>query len=403
MTGQVARRVVFYIPGFDPFHPRRYRELYRKEGAAQAALSGYRLDLTPSTRGEAFGWQVAAEVEGQAVETRFEVLVWHDLVKQAMPDGILATYGQLARTAWIYFGSGAIWPLIRLRKGPLAAAFYPVILLLGQLALALAAGWGLARLIGMVMPLALGLLPGMVLVWWLLRLFKRLDGKVFAHYLMHDFAYVARDRGAYSMDLEERLAQFGLRIRAALSEPGVDEVLVVGHSSGVHLGASVLADMLRACLPAGPALSFLSLGQAVPMVSFLPKAQRLRADLALMGCQDRIPWVDVSAPGDGCTFALCDPVGVSGAGRKGQKWPLVLSAAFSQTLSPAKQRELRRRYFRLHFQYLCAFDNLPEQRDAFEYFRVTAGPLTLWQRFAARPASKSRIARSVSRYTDTAA
>ena len=35
----VARRRVFYIPGYDPFHPRRYRELYRREGAEQAIKS----------------------------------------------------------------------------------------------------------------------------------------------------------------------------------------------------------------------------------------------------------------------------------------------------------------------------------------------------------------------------
>ena len=34
----VTRRRVFYIPGYDPIHPRRYRELYRKEGAAQADI-----------------------------------------------------------------------------------------------------------------------------------------------------------------------------------------------------------------------------------------------------------------------------------------------------------------------------------------------------------------------------
>ncbi len=27
----VKTRRVFYIPGYDPIHPRRYRELYRKE------------------------------------------------------------------------------------------------------------------------------------------------------------------------------------------------------------------------------------------------------------------------------------------------------------------------------------------------------------------------------------
>ena len=32
----VFRRRVFYIPGYDPIPPRRYRELYRKEGTDQA-------------------------------------------------------------------------------------------------------------------------------------------------------------------------------------------------------------------------------------------------------------------------------------------------------------------------------------------------------------------------------
>jgi hypothetical protein len=60
-------------------------------------------------------------------------------------------------------------------------------------------------------------------------------------------------------------------------------VLVVGHSSGAYLAVSVLADLIRrgGCL-AGPVLSLLTLGQVVPMVSFLPRAGRLRADLALM-------------------------------------------------------------------------------------------------------------------------
>ena len=45
----VTRRRVFYIPGYDPIHPRRYRELYRKEGTAQAEISGYDLTLKPKT------------------------------------------------------------------------------------------------------------------------------------------------------------------------------------------------------------------------------------------------------------------------------------------------------------------------------------------------------------------
>jgi hypothetical protein len=111
---------------------------------------------------------------------------------------------------------------------------------------------------------------------------------------------------------------------------------VVGHSSGAHLAVSILADLIRqGRVPAnGPALSFLSLGQVVPMVSFLPKADRLRADLHYLSARDELTWVDVTAPGDGCAFALCDPVAVSGVAPADQRWPLVISAAFTQTLTP---------------------------------------------------------------------
>lgn len=395
-NGRVARRVVFYIPGFDPFPPRRYRELYRREGAEQARLSGYRLSLSPGPQGGAYGWHVDAEIEGAKVETRFEVLVWNDLAKAAMSDGILSTYAQMLKTAVIYFGSGAIWPIITLRPGPLLSAFYPVVMLLGQLALALAAGWLMFRL-GQGRQFAwLGALTGLGVVWALLRLFKRLDGRIFAHYLMHDFAYVAAHRGAYPPDLNARIEGFRGRLAAALAE-APDEILIVGHSSGAHLALSLLGGHVRAG-GRTTGLSLLTIGQAVPMVSFLPRAKGLRADLLLMSEQSEIPWVDVSAPSDGACFALCDPVAVSGLATPRQLWPLVLSAAFTQTLSPAKLKELGHRYFRIHFQYLCAFDRLPDSASAYDYFKTTAGPLSLWDRYGLRPPSKSRITRAVSRH-----
>ena len=134
-AGPPFRRKVFYVPGYDPFPPRRYRELYRKEGAAQAAVSGYSLDLMPRKGGGPYGWRVNAAMPGQS-ETEFEVLVWSDLVRMSMKQGIPATYLQLVRTAWAYIGSGALLRLMRLRKGPTIAALYPVGLLILQLVLA---------------------------------------------------------------------------------------------------------------------------------------------------------------------------------------------------------------------------------------------------------------------------
>ncbi|RMH41669.1 MAG: hypothetical protein D6688_11225 [Alphaproteobacteria bacterium] len=398
---RVRRRRVFYIPGFDPFPPRRYRELYRREAAAQAAISGHRIEFQGLAGHGGGRWRVRAEVEGAPVEAEFEVLGWSDIVQGSMDRGILATYWQLLRTAWTYVSSGALWRLMRLRKGPVIAALYPVVALLVELGLAVLAGWlaGRAIVAATGWPVA-AWLAGVGIAFAVLHWFRRIDGRIFAHYLMHDYAFTASRRGANPPALEARMAEFRRRIAAALEEGNVDEVLVVGHSSGAHLGVSILADLLRggAVPPLGPALGFLTLGQAIPMVSFLPEARRLRADLALLSTATGLTWIDVSAPGDGCTFALCDPVAVSGVAPEGRRWPLVISAAFTQTLSPDSWRALRWRFFRLHFQYLCAFDRPGD----YDYFAITAGPRTLADRFAGRAPSRQRIERPVSRHTSVA-
>ena len=414
---QVTRRRVFYIPGYDPIHPRRYRELYRKESAVQGAISGYEIALSPAQAGaENYGWHVEVKIDEQKTQAEMEVLVWSDIVRDSMSQSIPATYLQLLRTAWVYISTGTLWRLMRLRKGPVIAALYPVGMLLAQLLLAVLWGWLVALLAGTVtewlvgfvtgpedaalggtaVAASAGLLSGVALLRW----FKARDGRFFAYYLMHDYAHAAASRGAYPPELEARFAEFADQIAQALRDD-VQEVLVIGHSSGAYLAVSVLADLIRSGrMPEErPALGFLSLGQVVPMVSFLPGAHRLRADLRYLSARDELAWVDVTAPGDGCAFALCDPVSVSGVAPPDKRWPLVFSAAFTQSLSPARWRELRWRFFRLHFQYLCAFD-CPKDYD---YFQITAGPLTLAERYAGRPPSRSRIDHAVSKYTSVAA
>ncbi|SMH57319.1 hypothetical protein [Maritimibacter sp. HL-12] len=410
MPQQVKRRRVFYIPGYDPIHPRRYRELYRKEAAAQGKISGFEVDLIGRQGGDSYGWQVTGRIDGAETEAEFDVLVWSDIVRASMDLNIPQTYALMARTAWIYISTGALARLMRLRKGPVIAALYPVGMLILQALAALALAWvvvalsalGVERLLpgagwlGWAAGLVLGAGAGVALLRW----FRKIDNRLYVYYLMHDYAYSAATRGANSPELEARMARFADQIAEAL-EADVDEVLVVGHSSGAHLGVTILADLIRAgrVPERGPKLGFLTLGQVVPMVSFLPDAGRLRRDLHDLSRAEGIAWVDVTAPGDGCAFALCDPVSVSGvAPAEGKRWPLVISAAFTQTLSPERWRQLRWRFFRLHFQYLCAFDR-PKDYD---YFQITAGPLSLASRFAGRPPSKSRIDVAVSKHTSMA-
>lgn len=411
---QVARRMVFYVPGYDPMPARRYRELYRKESAAQARISGYDIKVQARTQKENPGWTVISEIDGQPVETSVEVLGWSDLVQKSMSGSILTTYIHLIRTAFTYISTGTLWRLMQLRQGPVIAALYPVGMLLFQLGIALLLGWavgeslswGATEIERLIRPFPgqgffyggvwiLSVLLGVVTAWLVLRWFKSQDGRLFAYYLMHDYAFSARDNGAYPDVLEQRIAVMSDRIGRAL-QSDVDEVLVVGHSSGAHVAVSVLSDLLRENdqRRGKPVLGLLTLGQVVPMQSFLPEAGRLRRDLQFLSAQHDIAWVDISAPGDGCSFALCDPVAVSGVANSNKLWPLVQSAAFTQTLSDARWSELRWKFFRLHFQYLCAFD----RPGKYDYFQITAGPKTLAERYLNQPGSPSRIERAVSKY-----
>lgn len=405
----VKKRRCFYLPGYDPVPPRRYRELYRREGADQAEISGYKIAISKPEEAQNFGWQVTLQDGQETTTTLIEVLIWNDIVKGSMSNSIAATYWHLLRTAWTYIASGALFRLMRTRKGPVLAALYPVGALLLQLFVAVLVAWVAGRVVtGLLAVSGVDWLIGVV--FWItlavasvamLRIFKRYDGRFFAHYLMHDYSFSARFNGAYPEALEARMSEFADQIAAAIADDTLDEVLVVGHSSGAYLGVSIMADLARdgRLLQGGPTVSFLTLGQVVPMVSFLPKAQRLRADLHDLCNEEQIFWLDVSAPADGACFALCDPVAVSGVTPEGGKiWPIVISAAFQQTLSPERFRPIRWRFFRLHFQYLCAFD----RPDGYDYFRITGGTKTLRERYSGRKPSPSRIETPLSGFTSMA-
>lgn len=392
----VRRRQVFFIPGYDPIAPRRYRELYRTEAARQARISGYDIKVEAAPRnGGNYGWLATATIDGTTTRSRIEFLTWEDIVRTSMNRSILSTYLVMLRTVWIYLASGAFFRLFRLRAAPMLAALYPVLVLVAQLELAALIVFLVWVFVPLPAPisLALGIGGGVAL----LIACYRYDNRIFAYYLINDYGFTAQHWGRWPDALQARMAAFSDRIAAALADEAVDEVLVVGHSSGAHIGVAVMADVLAKTPPAtGPALSFLSLGHVIPMMSFLPRSDALRRALNTLSASERIAWIDISAPGDGGCFALSDPVHVTGVAppEPEKRWPKVISAAFSETMTPEKYRATRFRFFRRHVQYLCAFGR---PRD-YDYFKITAGPQTLGDRFAWRGATASRKEKPLSGY-----
>ena len=200
-------------------------------------------------------------------------------------------------------------------------------------------------------------------------------------------------------ELEARLEAFAERIHAALQpahgEPAPDEVLVVGHSVGATLAVSVLARLLERQAAAGSAASdapgaaprppqpvLLSLGHCLPLMTSLSPAARERQDLARVAASP-ITWLDVSAPIDWAAFPAVDPVAGAGLPAAAPGWhPMLLSPRFHQLFGPQAYARLKRNRFQVHLQYLMA----AERPGRYDYFAVTAGPLTLRERFE-RPES----------------
>jgi hypothetical protein len=129
----VRRRHVFYIPGYDPMPAARLSGTVSARGRAAGASSGHEIHVAPAGSEGGYAWHVTARIEGQPVEAtdRGAALGRYraGLHGRGNPCGIP---GQLLRTAWIYLSSGALFRLMRLRKGPVIAALFPVVMLLGQ-------------------------------------------------------------------------------------------------------------------------------------------------------------------------------------------------------------------------------------------------------------------------------
>ena len=386
---QAYRRTVFYVPGFDPMPPRRYRELYRRESAKQAKISGYTVRQNRASDGDIASWDVTFEQGDEQAFTTFKCLVWSDIVKSAMRPTL---WNIFARSFWYYgvfITSGALFRMNKIAIGPTIAALYPPIMTAIQVLAGVVLAHAFFEVASSVLPVVAALMSAVAFFWLWLHFMRWLDRWFFAHYLMLDYAYFGQARGGLPKDISARIDTFADQVDEAL-QSDCDEVLVLGHSSGALIAVAATSRLLeKGAVPDGK-LGLLTLGQSIPMLSFLPAAQEVRRALLTLSEAQNISWLDVSAPGDGACYPLTDPVAISGVTTTRQRHPKIVSAAFSKTLSDAQKRALRFRFFKKHFQYLCAFD----QPDQYDYFQLTSGPVPFHvsvQKFRESPSKITKI------------
>lgn len=392
----VRRRVVLYLGGFDPQGPARYHAMVASAAAARpeagVTVGARRKGAAPHTSSWTLRWP---DVHGGQGETQYHFLRWDDLVRAQWPRSrwrlAALTLGTTARM----LANGSLWRILQTSWPAFLALALPALSLvaLGLIGLA----WGIALLaMARCRPgltawagASLGLLVGLAALY---ATFGWLQARVQMDWLMRSARYILLQARGHAPELEDRVDMHA-RMLAALAAQGdtVDEVLVVGHSSGCMLAVSMVARAmpLWVNMPAAtrPTLSLLTLGQCIPVLSYQPEAQTFRAELArLRGCEC-LTWVDVSSPIDGCCFALSDPTlvcldGNGAAGRPSPGAPKCVNPRWAQCFGPSHYRVLKRDKMACHFQYLQATE-LPGPCDLLQW---TTAPQCLAQTTGALPA-----------------
>ncbi|MFD1302597.1 alpha/beta hydrolase [Methylobacterium marchantiae] len=392
----MRRRHVFYVPGYDPEGRTRYRMLFVRELTLYAKRFGQpkrRLERAVMGKdGLSQRWTVAAEPAVEGAETSYDVLLWDDLVlkdfaRWRILSVVLLFLGSLHaivtgmmvrfyRLNWKY-GNVILYPLFLILLLTLVSG-----LIAHQVHAHLGEGYGHSLRWPFWLTVPLGLMVGIV---WIKSLDALLE-RAFFWQLLNDWVFNWQHGQGWRPDYDARVDAFAALVvdrLATFRAEGIvlDEVVILGHSTGALTAVEVAARVLAADPVVGTgttALALLTLGSGLPIVALQSAARRVQSDIASLVVSDRIVWVDYYAPQDWMNFPDFDPVARLPLDLDGQvaRNPLVRSAKFREIIDSETYIKVRWRPFRMHFQFLFANDRLGE----YDFFAMALGPQRLRDR-----------------------
>lgn len=372
----VKKRHVFYFSGFDPRGPSHYHTLYGEQAKLHAPLNG--LDLTIGKRRRVGKLANAWTITAKDCETEYEFLRWDDIIRNRWPKNEWQLMKSAVPVYWVFLKANLVGRLLKIAWPSALTVSYPIIAFLGLLLagalLAVAAGFFLPFYAGL--PLVVGILVGTIFLG------RWLDDRYRSFWLLR--VYGAMQPWAYGKmpDLDERIRAFADHIAERIRDSEADEILVVGHSVGTILTVSLVVELLKRVPELGvrgPAFGLVSLGNCLPLVSLLPGSKKLREDLKTVATAPGVRWLDFSARRDGASVTQVDPLKISGISRpegipvRPQQFPVRIVKMFP----PEVYAVIKKDIFRIHFQYIMAGERLTD----YDFFAITAGPLSLAERF----------------------
>ena len=390
-THRVRKRCVFYLSGFDPRGARHYHDLYRTQAQLRPTGNTSSLNVTPRFKDtEGIAWKANFTSGRHTTTTIFKFLAWDDIVRSEWPHSRLRHWIEYAKASSIYLSSGffkkfrEICDRLQIRGEAAAALLYfpnklVALTISGIIATTGLTFWLTAGLTGQAwLGLLLCCIPPL-LIW---ESAHRFEERRNLSWIMRSFAFTSKQAQGRVPELDARLDHFANQVIARVTEDTDDEILIIGHSSGAIMAASVMARALQTApdlLQHRAQIGLVTLGQCIPMLGLLPGATKFRNELRILGQESGLIWVDISSPADRCCVAMTDPISASGVELDDSERKILfisINPRFHTLFDTHSYHEIKKNAYQMHFQYLCT---QPIKSD-FDYFEISAGTLSLKDR-----------------------
>jgi hypothetical protein len=352
-------------------------------------LRGYCADVGERDESNAIapGFTMKAEADGQPVEAVVSILRWDDLIRPVYKSPVLPRLPRLLSVGLDLLRRGVIGKIARLDWQFASFLAYPYVMsavaLLSILAAGIVAGvWAASLSPFAALPAAL---VGAGLSGWVWLRFER---RLYLRYLLEDWLFSFAHERRAEETLAGRVDAFADLIVEAAADPTIDELLVIGHSSGTFLAPEAVALALERnpdlCSNRAE-ISLLTVGAMASLALLVDENSRYATALERLAEESGITWYEVQSRHDIMNMCPVDPIAVSGrfAARR-PVWPRILRLSMPGIAMPGQLGLFRERlrFFKIHFRFIAA----NERADWYDFYGMMVGPQTLAARLSQVPA-----------------
>jgi pimeloyl-ACP methyl ester carboxylesterase len=385
VVGAVRKRRVIYVEGYDPRGAEVYHHLFARSCERFGKAWPVSVTLKPMEidSEELAHWSLEMCSASWQVATRYDFLRLEHHIRADMG-------GSLTRRIWHGLTwiaddlvSGTQWRIFRASWQFGAHLLFVQMLFLIWLALAAASALAAFRIVTIWLgePVVIGIVAAMLVAPAALLALRPLVQRWFVGQITSCWATLRRFGRGQTTWIDQAVEAGARHLVAAARRNDVDEIVVVGHSTGSVIAAAIVARALALDPHLGrkrARLTLLTLGSVMPAVALHPAAGRMRDIVKRLAIEPTLDWVECQCRKDVMNFAAFDPVEDIGLQIDGQHNPKIWLVRFQNMVSPAEYRRLRWSFFRMHFQYIMAGD----RQTAHDYVLLVGGPMALadWAR-----------------------